>query len=216
MGLTREDKQEYRRKRNGLGWLAAAGWIVYWWAQPSDGSWSGEANHGFMMIVAVITAPFAFLLSHYVARMQVDRTVRRREEEGAATAEVEHQREEAARAERARKAEAEADRVRGLLDRAELIRKLGTVRDYLALLPDITDNDRAVLIRQSIDKELRDLVAKHEPAALAAMLAHDQPARLSLGAVLQTLEQRGGLSADAASLRMALVGQSAPSAFAAI
>lgn len=204
MELSREDKQEYRRKRNGLGWLFAAGWIVFWYIQPNDGSFFGSASHAGMVLVAIVTSPLGFVASHYVARAMVEEAVKQRIATSEREERLARDREIADAATRRRQLEQQGQRARMEIDRSELIHKLGTVRDYIALLDAGGPPERMLLIRQSIDKELRDLVAKHEPAALAALMKNDEPVRLSLMSLLEGLQINNTLSPDAESLARAL------------
>lgn len=202
--MTGEEKNLYRRKRNGYGWLIAAAWWAYWLMQPNEG-W-GVAYAGGL-IFALFTWPFAFLVSHYIARAMVESDLKK---EAANQSAAEQQRRLAAQREadqRMRVIEDDAWQARQKIERGEFLKKLGSVRDYLTLLPTTAEPDRVLLIEQSIDKELRDLVIKYEVPAMSALIGSDDAVMLSVNAIVQTLEQRGQLSPDAEILKKALIGR---------
>lgn len=200
--MTGEEKTLYRRKRNAYGWLIAAAWWAYWLMQPNEG-W-GVAYAGGL-IFAFFTWPFAFLVSHYIARSMVESELKK---EAADQSAAEQQRRIAAQREadqRMRLIDDDALQARQKIERGEFLKKLGSVRDYLNLLPAAAEPDRILLIEQSIDKELRDLVIKHDVPAMSALIGSDDAVMLSVNAIVQTLEQRGQLSPDAEILKKALI-----------
>lgn len=202
--MTAEQKEKYRALRNGLGVLLAVAWVAYWALKPSEAGIVGSFSHGAGVFFAVITAPFAFLVSHYLARFQVSRTAaeeQRRTDEEIKLAETK-------RAQTLREREAasvaSAHSARQLLDRQEFIHKLGTADDALDLQIEAADPDRASLARQAVNRALRDLVAKHSLPELVGLIAGDEGARLRLRALLSRFRELGPLPPDAEILQHAL------------
>jgi hypothetical protein len=201
--MNTEEKQDYRRKRNAWGFLIAIGWIIFWWFQKTDGSITGGLNYYLMCVVAVVTAPFAFIISHYVARTVVEKQSAQRLQNDADAFARQRQNESTEQTARMSLLQSEADSARALIDRGEFIKKIGTVRDYLGVLAIANDDSKRLLIRQSIDKELRDLIVKHDPQAMASLVQRDEAVHVSLASMLDMLSAHGALSTDAVILQRA-------------
>ena len=160
------------------------------------------ASHLLVGVVSILTAPFSFLVSSYVARAVLEKQSAERADIEAATFSALRRNEATEQANRMRLVETEVLRAHGLTDRAEFIEKIGTVRDYLGVLAIATEDSKRLLLRQAIDKELRDLIVKHTPQAMSHLIQRDDAVRLSLAAMLDALSQHGPLSADATTLQL--------------
>jgi len=230
--------EQYRRIRNGLGWVLMIAWVLGWhrhlsqqydaaiaalqncgplegWqfikckaGRLADGtSASSDFNSG--MLLVVLSAPFAFLVSRYVARAVVESQAAA-DARSEAVAVADRQREEEARQNaRIAHAETRAALTRQAIDRGEFIQKLGSVSDLLDLLPTESDAHRVAIIRQGIVKELRDLVAKHTLPDLTALVKGDAAIRLSLEAILLRLDTAALSASDAPRVLQAALGRSA-------
>lgn len=215
--MTPEGRARYRRLRNGWGLLLAAVWATYWywrldaqqataiaalgncdalsgldWAKCSGAHGMDRAAlafaTGLKTLLAFLSAPSLFFVSHYGARAYieyVEAACERRAQAEAAAARVRAEEESASRM---AAAHASAHSARDLIDRGEFIRKLGAVSDLATLLQGETAQDRILLIQQGISKELREIISKHTLPALTELVRRDQAIQLTLQAVLAQLE----------------------------
>lgn len=222
-----ELRQRYRRIRNLWGWIIAFGWIAFWYfkltadhdayvATLGDcsgivgsvrcGAASSGASFsvGFGLILAIFTAPLAFVVSHYLARSVAESQQAGDDQRNANEARAEQERLAVERAKRLERIEIGAQSERQALARKEFIRKLGTVNDALDLMGDETDSPRRSIVRQAATSALRDVIAKHSLPEMTALLACDEAARLSADALITRMRTLGPLSADGIILERAL------------
>lgn len=201
--MTPESKPRFRRLRMQRGMLLAIGWIVFWYLKldadqratiaalercDGVGLWgwitckagrtvdTGAASASFAvgLFWTLLSAPLAFVASHYMARATVERDEAAAVRLQSAEAEAQKKEAEEQRVARAAQSQSSATKARETLDRSELVHKLGAVSDLLELLAYETNQDRMLLISQGIAKELRDLVAKHELDHLRKIVVGDE------------------------------------------
>ena len=224
-------KARYRRLRNFWGWVIAIGWIALWYTKLSAdhaalvaslGNCAGlfasiscsaqrtasSLNVAGGTILAVVTSPFAFVVSHYIARPIAEGQQSADERRAARAAKIESERDQQERRARIEQSETSALSARLALDRKEFIRKLGTANDALDLQDAETDPGRLGIARQAVNAALRDLNAKHTLAEMASLIASDEGVMLASNALIIRLKKRGPLSSDAAILERALAQQS--------
>lgn len=209
--------EQYRRIRNGLGWILMIIWITGWhhhlsqqydaaiaalqdcgplqgWqfvkckaGRLADGT-GASSDFDSGMLWVILSAPFGFLVSRYIARAIVESKAAADERNEAAALASQQRKEDAQQKARIAHSETMAARARHSIDRGEFIQKLGSVGDLLDLLPIESDAGRVAIIRQNIVQELRDLVAKHTLPDLTGLIERDEAIRLSLETILARLD----------------------------
>lgn len=225
--MDEESKQRYRRLRNGLGWALAAIWLLYRWYELSaqnaaskariqgcDGFFgsvscgvqkSGEdLGFGAGMLFALLLAPFAFLISHYIARFAVEKQLAEQARRDADVARAHRAREEEDQRQRIEDESARTREARDGIDRAEFVRSLGSVNDFLDLLSIAQNAEQELRVKQGIGKELRELVAKHTHDAITELVHRDDALRINLEETLSRIKKAGVPSNFTAVFRAAL------------
>lgn len=228
--MTPNLKQQYVRIRNGWALSLAVVWIVYrisalreqrrvalaaltdcsgflhgTGCAISRGVIDGKFDTG--VVGAVLLAPLALVVGHYIARWMVERqqAAEQASLDAARAATTRAQQEEQAL--RQARIEGDASQARQSLDRGEFIHKLGAVGDFVDLLAHETDPTRIATIRLGAAQALRDLVAKHSLDQLTTIVASDTSVRMSLANVMGRLASVAlDSGAEAAVLRAALNG----------
>ena len=227
--MDEQSKERYRRLRNGIGWALVAIWLIYRWTSLSaqnaaakaaitkcDGLISSigctaqksseDLGFGVGMLFTLVLAPFAFLASHYVARFMVDKENADSARLSAELTARRQREEEAQQRARIENANAGASQARTSANRAEFVRSLGSVNDFLDLLSTSSGQDQELRAKQAIGKELRDLVAKQTLEDLAALIGSDPALRMSLESTLARLDEARVTADVVPVLRRASVG----------
>lgn len=213
VSLTPDDKRELRSLRLKWGFLIGIAWVVCWWAYLSaehkaqlarqenceavkgvlstagchasnvSGSTVSAVSTFFGVAFAIITSPLGFVAGHYAAKAKVEnaRVAVLTLQDKATRALL--QDEESARQARLASAESANQQTRTKIHREEFILKLGSVSDLIKLLPTAADDNTRLLITQAIEKELRELVAKHPLPDLKALIAGDEAIQFKLQAL---------------------------------
>lgn len=200
-------KAKYKQVRGRI-WLGlAALWLVGWYirldqvnrdeaatyaACKSAGHWLcanfSAANFDVAMAVVVIASPLLFFPAWYLARRYMAvagaRAVRR---EAEAEAALERRQQEASR-QRMVENDAAATKAREKNSRSEIIMKLGSVNDLVDVLAAEQDPQRRMQVRLGVAQALRELAAKYDATAFAALIQADEATRVTVGSVIGRLE----------------------------
>lgn len=231
--LTADDRRELSGLRWKWGFLGMIGWVLLWWAyldaqhqtelakrqncdqvqgifstagcEGSNLATTASATatkYGGLFLV-LLSSPLGFIGGAYAARAKVESGRREALTREKGQAEAQTREEERARAARLAQAEDANKEARAKSAREEFILKLGSVSDTLKLLPD-ADANTAKLMTQAIEKELRELVAKHPLDALQALIQGDATIQFKLKAVGDKLANQR-IDSDDARLMLSLL-----------
>ncbi|MEI9851221.1 MAG: hypothetical protein WDN24_10685 [Sphingomonas sp.] len=208
------NKQVYRRIRNLWGWIIAAVWVVFWYFRLNSHG-AGECETmvaaagcqmvaGFGIILALLTAPFAFVVSHYIARSVAERRQRGEDDRDRHAAEQAKAKLDADREEQRRILEAQDADTRRAMDRKVFIQKIGTARDALSAQAHETDPARQALAAQQVSAGLRDLVTRFDLQEMTQLIRTDHSVALLVRALIEDLRNSMQFPPEALLLERAL------------
>jgi len=209
--------------RRVIGLVLVFFWVYGWYdhlgheravalAQCDDGGvidnflseWGGcraQANATMhWMVLVLLTAPFMFVFSRFAATSIVRFEAGTRDTERQHAERLARQENELRLQAQERQLQENDQAVRERNRRAELIRKLGTANDYLAILDGTQVEAEVPLLRQHVVRELRDVVVRYTLDELRVLVAADEAVHRQLLALGEGLGRHGMASAEASLL----------------